>query len=203
MSKGDTTRRSIVSHAIQLASREGLDGLTIGGLARDLGLSKSGLFAHFRSKEQLQLQVLGTAAQRFVDFVVLPALREPRGEPRVVMLFERWLLWGSSAGPTGGCVFVAASSELDDRPGPLREALLTSQSEWTGALARAASIAVEEGHFRDDLDCAQFAFETYSILLGFHLYRRLMQDSQTERRARASFDALLTRSRASSKELIA
>jgi len=197
MSKGDTTRRSIVGHALQLASREGLNGLTIGGLASDLGLSKSGLFAHFRSKEQLQLQVLGSAAQRFIEFVVLPAIREPRGEPRVRMMFDRWLQWGSSGGPTGGCVFVAASSELDDRPGPLRETLLASQRAWTGALARAASIAVEEGHFRRDLDPDQFAYETYSVLLGFHLYRRLMQDSRAEERARSAFDALLQRSRAS------
>ena len=197
MSKGETTRRSIVGHALQLASKDGLDGLTIGRLAKDLGLSKSGLFAHFRSKEQLQLQVLAAAAQRFVDFVVLPALKEPRGEPRVVALFDRWMLWGSSAGPSGGCVFVAASTELDDRPGPLREALLQSQTEWTGAIARAASIAVEEGHFDADLDPGQFAFETYPILLGFHLYRRLMQDDDAEARARGAFDALLARSRAS------
>ncbi len=116
--KGAITRQAVLERATQLASRVGLGGLTIGSLADELELSKSGLFGHFRSKEALQIQILDHAAARFVESVVRPALREPRGEPRMRALFERWLDWGRSSPMPGGCLFVAAATELDDRPGP-------------------------------------------------------------------------------------
>ncbi|HXI20661.1 MAG TPA: hypothetical protein VNH46_06230, partial [Gemmatimonadales bacterium] len=121
MSKGLETRDTILHHATQLASKVGLCGLTIGTLAEDLALSKSGLFAHIGSKEQLQILVLERAAHDFIEAVVRPALREPRGEPRIRALFERWLAWDRDGLLPGGCVFVAAASELDDRPGPVRD----------------------------------------------------------------------------------
>src|SRR5712691_7251134 len=122
MRKGANTRHAILTHATGLASQVGLTGLTIGALADHLRLSKSGLFAHFRSKEALQIQVLEHAAASFVEAVVRPALPLPRGEPRMRALFERWLEWDQSGALPGGCVFVAAATELDDRPGPVRAA---------------------------------------------------------------------------------
>ena len=121
MRKGEQTREAILVHALRLATRVGFEGLTIGQLADDLKLSKSGLFAHFKSKENLQLQVPEMASRRFVDAVVKPALAAPRGEARVRALFERWLAWETSPSLPGGCPFVAAATELDDRPGPARD----------------------------------------------------------------------------------
>src|SRR5881397_4373620 len=119
-SKGEQTREAILTHALGLATRIGFEGLTIGRLAEDLQMSKSGLFAHFRSKEALQLEMLKLAGARMVDSVVKPALAAPRGEPRVRALFERWLAWPKGSG-LAGCIFVAMASELDDQVGPVRE----------------------------------------------------------------------------------
>jgi len=196
MSKGDNTRRLIVGHALKRATTEGLDGLSIGTLAADLGLSKSGLFAHFRSKQALQLQVLTAAQHQFIDKVVRPALTSPRGEPRVRALFEGWVGWSSSAERPGGCIFVAASSELDDQPGPLRDLLAELQYQWTQTLERSADIAVQEGHFRADLDRKQFAFELYSLLLGRHLFARLLEDPDAAEMTRTGFERLLASVRA-------
>lgn len=195
MSKGEETRSAILDTALALASTGGLEGLSIGGLAREVGLSKSGLFAHFNSKENLQLQVLETATERFVASVVLPSLREPRGEPRVLALFERWLAWTKSSFLPGGCPFVATAVELDDRPGPLRDYLVDAQTRWLATMARAAAIAVEEGHFRSDLDTEQLAYELYSILLAYHLFRRLLRDPKAEARSRRAFERLVESAR--------
>lgn len=195
MGKGEDTRSAILGTALERASTEGLDGLSIGALAREVGLSKSGLFSHFNSKENLQLQVLDTAAHRFVEMVVAPALTRPRGEPRVRALFDLWLSWSKAPFLPGGCFFLATATELDDQPGPLRDALVAAQRDWTGTLARAARIAVEEGHFRADLDTEQFAYELYSILLAYHLFRRLLRDPRSEERCRMAFERLLASSR--------
>ena len=196
MSKGDNTRRLIVGHALKRATAEGLDGLSIGTLAADLGVSKSGLFAHFGSKEALQLQVLTAAQHRFVDRVVRPSLTAPRGEPRVRALFDAWVGWASSAERPGGCVFVAASSELDDKPGAPRDLLAELQHQWMQTLKRSADIAVQEGHFRAELDTKQFAFELYSLLLGRHLFVRLLEDPSATRMTETGFERLLASARA-------
>jgi AcrR family transcriptional regulator len=192
MSKGAQTRERIVSQAMRLASRDGLGGLTIGGLADELDMSKSGLFAHFRSKDELQLQVLQAAAARFVETVVRPALQAPRGVPRVRALLERWLAWDAdSERLPGGCIFVAAAVELDDHPGSLRDYLAATQRAWLAALARAADIAVAEGHFRADLDREQFAFELYALMLGHHHQVRLLRDPRARERVRTAIERLL------------
>ena len=195
MTNGEETRTAILDHAFAAASRLGLEGLTIGNLADEVGLSKSGLFAHFQSKEELQLRVLETAVGRFIETVVAPALKAPRGEPRVRALFERWVEWGNSYLQPGGCIFIAAANELDDRPGPLRDRLVGYQRDWLQALATAARIAVEERHFRADLDTAQFAYDLYAVILAYHHFSRLMRDPAAEARARSSFDSLLAASR--------
>src|SRR5688572_32933520 len=143
-------------------------------------MSKSGLFAHFSSKENLQVAVLEEAIARFVAIVVGPALKYPRGEPRVRALLDRWLDWSKADFLPGGCIFVMASVELDDRPGPARDRLLASQKDWVDTLAHAARIAVEEKHFRRDLDCEQVAHEIFSIAYGYHFLRRILDPAESE-----------------------
>jgi AcrR family transcriptional regulator len=156
-------------------------------------MSKSGLFAHFRSKEALEVELLSTRERDFVDAVVRPAIAEPRGEPRVRALFERWLAWHKAS--PGGCIFVAAASELDDQDGPQRARLVAGQRALVATLAKAARIAVEEGHFRADLDPEQFAFEMNVLSLGYHHASRLLRDPRAEKRTRCAFEALLERAR--------
>ena len=193
MGKGDQTKAAILDEASDLASRLGLGGLTIGTLATARNLSKSGLYAHFASKESLQVEVLRYARDQFTDHVMRPTVQAPRGEPRFRAFFENWLAWSHSM--AGGCFFVGAANELDDRPGPLRDQLVAYQRDWIGSLATAARIAVEERQFRRDLDTLQFAYDFYSILLAYHHFSRLMSDRSAEERARRSFERLLESSR--------
>lgn len=195
MTKGEDTRERILKHAMAIVSEVGFEALSIGGLAKEAEMSKSGLFAHFDSKEDLQLQVLATACRRFLDDVITPALREPRGVPRVRALFERWLTWEEGRVNPGGCPFVSASWEYDDRPGRVRDAVVSAQRDWVDTVATSARIAVEEGQFRADLDTMQFAFELYGIFLSYHLYHRLLSDSDARQKARAAFDRLIEASR--------
>jgi AcrR family transcriptional regulator len=188
VSKGEATRGVILDEAGQLARRVGLGGLTIGSLATQTGMSKSGLFAHFGSKESLQLQVVEHSTERFVDEVIRPALRAPRGMPRVRDLFERWLEWDSVE---GGCPLVAASFELDDQPGPVRERLVRQQRDWTDTLATVFTSGIGEGHFRPDADPRQFAQDMQGVMLAYHLASRLLADSSAADRAHRALDALL------------
>lgn len=194
VAKGEETRQAILSRAFELANVVGVSGLSIGRLAEATGLSKSGLFAHFGSKEALEVAVVEEAARQFVQDVMVPALRQPRGEPRVRALFEQWLAWG---GRPGGCFFVGASAELDDRPGPPRDALVRSCKDWIDALATAARIAVTEGHFRSDLDSEQFAFELYGLMMASHTFSRFLREADSLTKTRAAFERLLASSRRS------
>lgn len=196
MSKGATTRDRIVEWALTTASVSGLSQLTVGTLAKQLRLSKSGLFAHFGSKEQLQIAVLEEAAQRFIEFAVRPAFLQPKGERRVRALFENYLAWTKIDDLPGGCVFVTAAVEFDDQPGPVRDAVVAAQSEWARTLARSAQIAKDVGEFRADLDTATFAFELQGIFYGLHHYRQLLRDPKWESRARSAFDRLIQEARA-------
>jgi AcrR family transcriptional regulator len=191
MPKGAQTRAAILDHATGLASQVGLTGLTIGVLADDLELSKSGLFAHFRSKETLQIDVLNHAADRFRENVVRPALAQPRGAPRVRALFERWVKWARDPALPGGCVFVAATAELDDRPGPVRDRLVELQKDWIDAIAISFGKGIEAGLFRKDADPRQLAQDLYGIMLSYHLHTRLLGDRHAGARARRAFDHLL------------
>ncbi|MBA2541975.1 MAG: TetR/AcrR family transcriptional regulator [Deltaproteobacteria bacterium] len=192
MTKGDETRQTILSRAFELATVIGVSGLTIGRLAEATGLSKSGLFAHFGSKEALEVAVVEEASRQFVQEVMVPALAKPRGEPRVKALYDHWLLWGDRP---GGCFFVGASAELDDRPGPPRDALARACKDWIDALTTAAQIAVHEGHFRADLDARQFAFELYGIMLATHTFSRFLHDRGARGHTQQAFDRLLSASR--------
>lgn len=194
MAKGEETRKAILNVAVDLSGQHGLEGLTIGMLARRAGMSKSGLFAHFGSKEELQCAVLDAAAERFVDLVVAPALKQPRGLPRLETLFERWLDWETRA-TSGGCPFIAASHEFDDRPGPVRDHLVGHHRDLLGAITRAARIGVEEGHLRSDLDLDQFAYEMWAILLAYQSFARLVRIDDAIGRARDAFASLVRSAR--------
>lgn len=191
LGKGPTTRARIIDDAIRLASVEGLSGLTIGRLAERAGMSKSGLFAHFDSKESVDLAVLDAAIARFRDQVVLPALREPRGEPRIRALIAGWYAWATDAALPGGCILIQAAVELDDQPGRARELVAEATRQWMDALRRAACIAIEEGHFDAKLDPAFFAFQVQGILLATHQAHRLLRTPGTAARMRRALDALL------------
>jgi AcrR family transcriptional regulator len=193
MLKGDATKQNILDKAISLASALGLDGLSIGRLADELKLSKSGLFAHFKSKEKLQIQVLDLAAYQFSQVVVKPTVQRPRGKARVQALFENWMKWGKGSLP-GGCIFMAAAFELDDQPGPVRDHLVRLQKEWVEVIRKIAEHSIEAGYFKKNLDATQFAFDFYSIGLSYHYFSRLLEDKQAEKRARNSFESLLDRS---------
>jgi AcrR family transcriptional regulator len=190
--KGDATRQAILDRASALARTVGLEGLTIGRLAEEMELSKSGLFAHFGSKEALQVAVIEHARDQFVAEVIAPALKAPRGVPRLAAMHERWNEWGKKE---GGCIFVALAAELDDRPGPARDALVAALRDWIDAIATAARIAVEQGHFRKDVDPQQVAFELYGIMLAHHDLSRLVGDPKVAARAKRAFEALVARSR--------
>lgn len=195
MSKGEETRQAILGSALALASEVGLDGVSIGALAERVGMSKSGLFAHFASKEGLAVAILDEASRRFVELVVAPALRAPRGIPRIEALFERWLGWAEQEFMPGGCIFVAASIELDDREGPARDRLVASQRDWLETLAHAARIAIDEKQFARDLDVQQFAFELYAIAHGYHAVSRLLRDPKARQRATRAFARLVDSAR--------
>lgn len=190
MTKGDDTRQAILRGGLALASEVGLEGLSIGALAAHVHMSKSGLFAHFQSKENLQVAVLDEAASVFLERVVSPALQVRRGEPRVRALIEQWLHWADDDTMPGGCIFFAAISELDDRPGPARERLRELQEEWIATLAGAVRRAVAEGHFRKDLDPEQLAFELYCLAPGYHTVNRLIQDPRARDRVHAALARL-------------
>jgi AcrR family transcriptional regulator len=191
MGKGEDTRGAILDRAVELASAVGLEGLTIGRLAGSLDLSKSGLFAHFTSKEDLQVRTLQRAADRFVELVIRPAIAAPAGEPRLRALVERWLRWPHAFSQPGGCIFVQAAVELDDRPGPARDLFVSMQKQFFGTIARCVKGAIAAGHLAKDTDAEQFAFELYGIMLTTNHSSRLLQDPRAPQRARRALDRLL------------
>ncbi len=194
MRKGEATRQTILDQAVRLASTVGLGALTIGTLATQTGMSKSGLFAHFNSKESLQIQALEHAGVRFREHVVHPMLAAPRGEPRLRALFDLWLTWVSSDLP-GGCPFIAADYEFDDQPGPVRDTLVRDQRDWLETITRVVGSGVVEGHFAADTDPAQFAQDLFGVVLAYSLTSRLLKDPNAEANARRAFESLLRAAR--------
>ena len=199
MTKGAETRDRILREAETLAGSVGLHGLTIGVLAEALELSKSGLFAHFGSREGLQLAVLQRAADRFDADVLFPALRAKSGEPRLRALCDSWLAWERTRGAHGGDLLAAAAFEMDDRPGVVRDYLVRVQQRWLGTLATACTIASEHGHFRADVEPDSWVREAFGIILAHRVARRLLGDSQADARAHDALEALFARARALDK----
>jgi len=191
--KGEQTKAAILDEALRVASKLGLEGLTIGGLAEATGMSKSGLFAHFGSREDLQLAVLEHAAQRYGETVLMPVLKIDRGLPRLRAMFAHWLDWTLASGLPGGCVMIAAAAEYDDRPGPIRDAVIANQHRGNAVTQKAVRLAIEEGHLKTDTDPEQIAFELLGIVLASHNHRRLLGDKEARKRAITAFEELVAR----------
>jgi AcrR family transcriptional regulator len=189
--KGESTRAAILQAALEKALGVGLEGLSLGVLADACGLSKSGLFAHFKSKEALQLAVVEEAVLTFADKVVSPALTRPRGEPRLRALFLGKLAWFESNGYGRGCIFAALQEEFDDRPGPVRDRLLQAERDWRGALVKAAALAVREGHFAPGADPEQLAFEVEGIDASYRHHRKFLADASAHKRAVRAYERLV------------
>jgi AcrR family transcriptional regulator len=189
--KGQQTRAAILDAALALASQMGLEGLSIGALAEVTQMSKSGVFAHFGSREELQISVIREYHARFEEEVFFPAVREPRGLPRLRALFERWIR-RVSVELDSGCIYISGAVEFDDRPGPVRDALAEMVSAWHAALERAIHIAVEEGHLHEDTDAQQMLFEIHGLILALHHDARFLRNPGTLERARRGFERVLT-----------
>ncbi len=164
--KRASTRDPILEHAYALASNDGLEGLSIGTLAADVGMSKSGVFAHFGSREDLQLAVLDSGSRHFMAKVLLPALKQPRGLPRLRAIVGNWFEW--SREHQSGCVLLSAASEYDGRNGALHDNVVRQQAAWRGELQKAIGQAVEAGHLHAGTEPGQLAFEIYALMLGLH-----------------------------------
>jgi AcrR family transcriptional regulator len=200
LSKGEQTRRAIISRALAIVSDVGYEGLSIGVLAKDTKLSKSGLFAHFKSKEALQLGVVQEVIDRFTSRVVQPALAAPRGEPRLCVLFEKKLEWIRGQQELRGCLLQKGSVEYHNRIGhPVRKSVVNALQDWRELVARCAQTAISEEHFRADLDPDQFAYEFDGITMIYEQAQGLMRDRDAGERAQTAFDSLINRSRRSSR----
>ena len=188
--KGRQTRAAILDAALALASHSGLEGLSIGALAEVTGMSKSGVFAHFGSREELQISVVREYHRKFEEEVFRPALAEPRGLPRLSALFANWVR-RVSLEIDSGCIYISGAVEFDDRPGPVRDALVAMVQTWQQALDRAIRAAVDEGHLRADTDAGQLLFEMHGLILALHHDARFLRHAGAEERARAAFARLV------------
>ena len=185
--KGQQTRAAILDAALALASHMGLEGLSIGALAEVTQMSKSGVFAHFGSREELQISVIREYHAKFEEEVFFPAISEPRGLPRLRALFDRWVR-RVTVELDSGCIYISGAVEFDDRPGPVRDALATMVQAWHDALGLAIRIAVEEGHLRPDTDPQQMLFEIHGLILALHHDARFLRSQGAVGRARTGFE---------------
>lgn len=186
LQKGQQTRAAILDAALGMASHMGLEGLSIGALAEVTGMSKSGVFAHFGSREELQISVIREYHARFEDEVFFPAIREQRGLPRLSALFENWVR-RVSVELDSGCIYISGAVEFDDRPGPVRDALASMVRAWHAALERAIRQAIEAGHLRPETDPLQMLFEIHGLILALHHDARFLRNPGTLDRARRGF----------------
>lgn len=192
MQKGQQTKAAIVDAALGLATQIGLEGLSIGALAEVMQMSKSGVFAHFGSREELQISVVREYHHRFEEEVFYPAMAAPRGLPRLRALFDNWMK-RTSVEIDSGCIYISGAVEFDDRPGPVRDALASSVSTWLAAMGRAIEIAIEEAHLRADTDAHQMRFEIHSLILALHYEARFLRSPDSLKRAVAAFEGIVER----------
>jgi AcrR family transcriptional regulator len=193
--KGQQTKAAIVDAALGLATQIGLEGLSIGALAEVMHMSKSGVFAHFGSRDELQMSVIREYHARFEHEVFFPALKAPRGLPRVRQLFDNWMK-RTSVEIDSGCIYISGAVEFDDRPGPVRDTLASSVQVWLDAVRRAIEQAVEQGHLRQDTDAAQMGFEIHALILALHYEARFMRNPDSLQRAVNAFESIVARNSA-------
>jgi AcrR family transcriptional regulator len=193
--KGQQTKAAIVDAALGLAAQIGLEGLSIGALAEVMHMSKSGVFAHFGSRDELQMSVIREYHARFEHEVFFPALKAPRGLPRVRQLFDNWMK-RTSVEIDSGCIYISGAVEFDDRPGPVRDTLASSVQVWLDAVRRAIEQAVEQGHLRQDTDAAQMGFEIHALILALHYEARFMRNPDSLQRAVNAFESIVARNSA-------
>jgi AcrR family transcriptional regulator len=189
--KGEETRAQILEAGLRQASTAGFESLTIGSLAGTTGLSKSGLFAHFGSKTELQMAVLDEAARRFTEGVFLPALKAPRGVRRLRALLDLWLKWPGGMGLPGGCPIDMALREYDHQPGPMRDAILDRQRQLDREVQRAVKLAIETGELKRDTDTELLAFELAGIVMSFYRSQNITGAPAAGKRAHAAFERLI------------
>jgi AcrR family transcriptional regulator len=190
--KGQQTKHLILDAALALAAQTGLEGLSIGALAESTGMSKSGVFAHFGSREELQISVVHEYFHRFEQEVFYPALKLPRGLPRLKALFENWMRRVTDE-IQSGCIFISGAIDFDDHPGPVRDALAHAVQVWLAAVERAVRIAKEEGHLAADADVPQICFEIHGLILSVHYEARFLQKPGSLERAQRAFGQILAR----------
>jgi AcrR family transcriptional regulator len=190
MRKGELTRAAILDVALDLASRDGLEGLTIGLLADRMNMSKSGVFAHFGSREDLQIEVLKLYHKRFEDEVFYPSMKEARGLPRLQVMFGRWVK-RVTVEIASGCIYISGAVEYDDRPGAIREELVGMVRAWQDALYRCVVQAIEMGHLLPDTDPYQLVYEMYGLILALHHDARFIKRPGSVDRAQNGFERLL------------
>jgi AcrR family transcriptional regulator len=190
MRKGELTRATILDVALDLASRDGLEGLTIGLLAEKMHMSKSGVFAHFGSREDLQIEVVKLYHHHFEQEVFYPSMKEARGLPRLRSMFVLWIK-RVTVEIASGCIYISGAAEYDDRPGAIREQLATMVRAWQGALRRCVLQAVEMGHLRPDTDAGQMVYEMYGLVLALHHDARFLKMPGSTERAQLGFERLL------------
>ncbi len=190
--KGRQTHASILDAALGLAAHVGLEGLSIGVLAEILGMSKSGVFAHFGSREALQIAVIQTYHERFEAEVFRPAMQHPRGLPRLKALLDHWVA-RVAVEVDAGCLYISGAVEFDDRPGAVREALVDMVRAWHAALRKAIDLACEVGDLRADADVEQVLFELHGLILALHHDARFLRSSRAVERARSGFKRVLQR----------
>jgi AcrR family transcriptional regulator len=185
----------ILDEGLALISREGLQGITLGILAERAEMSKSGLFAHFRSKEEVQLQLLEHTRAFGARHILAHVMEAEEGLPRLRTLVRNWFGWAGRSGLPGGCPLAAALFELDDLEGPVREKVVEMDRGWREFLGSVVAQAVTHGHFRSGLDTDQFVWELCGIYLGHHASERFLRDPEATRRAETAFEALIARAR--------
>ncbi|MDR2155378.1 MAG: TetR/AcrR family transcriptional regulator [Burkholderiaceae bacterium] len=190
--KGRQTKAMVVDVALNLAAQVGLEGLSIGAVAELTRMSKSGVFAHFGSREELQISVVKEYHHRFEQEVFYPALKQPRGLPRLRAMFANWMK-RAALRIDSDCIYISGATEFDDRLGPVHDALVESVGMWLAAVHRAIAQAKDEGHLRADADERQIAFEIHGLILALHYEARFLRLPGPIRRANAGFEAILAR----------
>jgi AcrR family transcriptional regulator len=192
MQKGQQTKAAIIDAALGLATQIGLEGLSIGALAEVTQMSKSGVFAHFGSREEMQISVIREYHRRFEEEVFYPAMQDERGLPRLRALFANWMK-RTSVEIDSGCIYISGAVEFDDRPGPVRDALASSVRTWHSAMKRAIESAKAEGHIEGDVDEEQMLFEIHGLILALHYEARFLKDAGAFARANRGFENILRR----------